>query len=166
MSEKNTGTQKCVVFARKKRSHGADALREQELRLLDVAERRGLTVSHVLRDDEMADGIDNRPELRRLVELVSGGECKYVVVEDVSRFARCDIYTMGFVAAVLHEAKATVVLPSRSILCGEASGRDEIVLGMQLGFDEYQAAINRLLRGKARHKRKYFAPPNETDPSN
>jgi len=140
-----------AIYLRKSRDESdgmEDVLAKHESRLLEYADRNEFNVLHIYREIGTSQYIDARTEMQRLLQGVSRGLYDAVLVMDLDRLSRGDMYEFGRIQRAFAESSTLVVTPQKVIDFNDES--QEIVVGVEhlVGRQEYKQIRKRMVIGK------------------
>jgi DNA invertase Pin-like site-specific DNA recombinase len=144
----------CIYLRKSRADSEAEArgegetLARHEAALLDLARKRGIAVTKIYREIVSADTIENRPEMRRLLDEVENGMWDGVLVMDIDRLARGRTVDQGIVAEAFKNSDTFIVTPSKTYDPNNEFDEEFFEFGLFMARREYQMIKRRLQRGK------------------
>ena len=144
--------------------HGAgETLSRHKDMLLDLANRRGITVDKIYQEIVSADTIAARPVMQQLLSDIQAGLWDAVLVAEIERLARGDTMDQGQVAQAFKFSSTRIITPARDYDPNNESDEEYFEFGLFMARREYKTTTRRLQAGReaSAHEGKY---PGAVDP--
>lgn len=125
-----------------------DTLERHRRRLFEVVKNENHNVIEVFEEVASGEYIIERPEIQRMLREIEGGAVDAVLVVDLDRLGRGDMFDMGAIFRALQYSETIVITPT-DILDPNAEGA-ELVFGVKsiISREELKAINKRLQSGR------------------
>ena len=161
----NRSTEYCM-YLRKSRldleaeSHGqGDTLARHRAALYELAQRMGITITHIYEEVVSGETIQARPQMKALLRDVEAGRWKGVLCMEVERLARGNTADQGLVADTFKYSNTLIVTPMKVYDPTDEYDEEFFEFGLFRSRMEYRTINRRLQRGREASLRegKYIA---------
>lgn len=125
-----------------------ETLARHDKALDELASRLGINVSHTYRELVSGDSIQDRPEMRKLLESVRNGEWDGVLTMEVERLSRGDSTDQGIVGKAFLFSDTLIITPVKIYDPRSESDMEYFEYGLFMGRREYKAINKRLINGR------------------
>lgn len=143
-----------AIYLRKSRADlEAEALGEMETLarhekiLTELAKRQGLKISKIYKEIVSGESIDDRPQMKQLLEDVYRQKYKGVLVMEVERLARGDTRDQGTVAEAFKYSNTLIVTPIKTYDPNNEYDEEYFEFGLFMSRREYKTITRRMQRG-------------------
>ena len=148
-------TNEYCIYLRKSRadfeaeSHGeGETLSRHRTALIALANKQNLSVTKIYEEVVSGDTIAARPVMQQLLEDVSAGLWKGVLVMEVERLARGDTMDQGLVAQTFKYSNTLIVTPLKTYNPNDEFDEEYFEFGLFMSRREYKTINRRLQRGR------------------
>lgn len=149
------------VYLRKSRADlmqeaisGIDTLEAHRTALYDLASRLGATILEEYHEIGSAESIEERAEMRRLLEDIEDGEWDGVFCMEVERLSRGSQKDQGAVGEAFVDSGTFIITPQKIYDPASESDMEYFDFGLFMSRREYLTIRRRLLNGKLSHCRR------------
>lgn len=125
-----------------------ETLVRHEKALLELARRQHLNVTKIYREVVSGETIAARPVMQELLDDVSQGRWKGVLVMEVERLARGDTMDQGLVAQTFKFSETQIVTPMKTYDPANEFDEEYFEFGLFMSRREYKTINRRLQRGR------------------
>ena len=125
-----------------------ETLARHEKALLELARRQRLNVTQIYREVVSGETIAARPVMQQVLEEVSQGRWKGVLVMEVERLARGDTMDQGLVAQTFKFSDTQIVTPMKTYDPANEFDEEYFEFGLFMSRREYKTINRRLQRGR------------------
>ena len=125
-----------------------ETLVRHEKALLELARRQRLNITKIYREVVSGETIAARPVMQELLEDVSQGRWKGVLVMEVERLARGDTMDQGLVAQTFKFSDTQIVTPMKTYDPANEFDEEYFEFGLFMSRREYKTINRRLQRGR------------------
>jgi len=125
-----------------------DTLERHRAALLELAAKRGLTVTGIYEEVVSGDTIAERPEMQRLLADVETNKCAGVLVMEVARLARGNTTDQGIVAEAFQYSGTKIITPLRDYNPHEEADEEYFEFELFMSRREYKMINRRQQRGR------------------
>ncbi|SEN52891.1 recombinase family protein [Lihuaxuella thermophila] len=143
-------SRKDVEEERKAQNEGRefDTLERHRLQLLEVARRENHHIVEIFEEVVSGEYIIDRPEIQRMLREVEQGAVDAILVMDLDRLGRGDMFDMGSIFRVLQYSETLIITPTE-VIDPNAEG-SELIFGVKsiLSREELKAINKRMQRGR------------------
>lgn len=144
-----------AIYLRKSRAdleyeNEIDTLIKHEKTLLELADKRNLTISNIYREVVSGDTIASRPQMQRLLSDVEQGLYKGVLVMEVERLARGDTIDQGIVAQAFKFSNTKIITPIKTYDPNNEYDEEYFEFGLFMSRREFKTIKRRLNAGRLR----------------
>lgn len=150
----------CFIYLRKSRKdveeekkalsegHTFDTLDRHRNLLLELAKKEGHSVIEIFEEVVSGEYIYDRPEIQRMLREIENGVVDAVLVMDLDRLGRGDMFDMGYIYRTLKFSETLVITPTE-IVDPQEDGA-ELYFGVKsiLSREELKGITKRLQRGR------------------
>lgn len=133
---------------------GVDTLDAHRTTLYDLAARLGARIVEEYREIGSAESIEQRDEMRRLLEDVENGEWDGVFCVEVERLSRGSQKDQGIVGEAFVDSGTFIITPQKIYDPASESDMEYFDFGLFMSRREYLTIRRRLLNGKLAHCRR------------
>lgn len=144
-----------AIYLRKSRADvEAEALGEMETLarhekiLTELAKRQNLTIEKIYKEIVSGESIDDRPQMKQLLEDVYMKKYKGVLVMEVERLARGDTRDQGTVAEAFKYSNTLIITPVKTYDPNNQYDEEYFEFGLFMSRREYKTIQRRLQTGK------------------
>ncbi len=144
-----------AMYLRKSRADmEAEALGEMETLarhekiLTELAKRQGLKIDKIYKEIVSGESIENRPQMKQLLEDVYSRKYKGVLVVEVERLARGDTRDQGDVAEAFKYSNTKIITPIKTYDPNNEYDEEYFEFGLFMSRREYKTIKRRLERGR------------------
>ncbi len=148
-------TNEYCIYLRKSRadfeaeSHGeGETLSRHRTALIALANKQNLSVTKIYEEVVSGDTVAARPVMQQLLEDVSAGLWKGVLVMEVERLARGDTMDQGLVAQTFKYSNTLIVTPLKTYNPNDEFDEEYFEFGLFMSRREYKTINRRLQRGR------------------
>ena len=125
-----------------------ETLQKHEKTLLSLAKNKNLPISKIYREIVSGDTISKRPEMQNLLNDVSNGIYKGVLVMEVERLARGNTIDQGIVSETFKLSNTKIVTPTKTYDPNNEFDEEYFEFGLFMSRREYKVINRRLQRGR------------------
>lgn len=125
-----------------------ETLARHEKALLELARRQRLNVTQIYREVVSGETIAARPVMQQVLDEVSQGRWKGVLVMEVERLARGDTMDQGLVAQTFKFSDTRIVTPMKTYDPANEFDEEYFEFGLFMSRREYKVINRRLQRGR------------------
>lgn len=125
-----------------------ETLVRHEKALLELARRQHLNITKIYREVVSGETIAARPVMQELLDDVSRGRWKGVLVMEVERLARGDTMDQGLVAQTFKFSETQIVTPMKTYDPANEFDEEYFEFGLFMSRREYKTINRRLQRGR------------------
>ncbi len=145
-----------LIYLRKSRQDDPnetieEVLSRHEMQLQDYAMRvwgAKIPEENMYREIVSGETIDDRPEIKKVLDRVQEPKIKAVLVMDASRLTRGDLLDMGTMVHALRYTHTLCITPSRSYDLEDKYDRRNFEEDLKRGYDYLETVKELLLRGR------------------
>lgn len=148
-------TEKYLMYLRKSRAdkeaelQGAgETLARHEKLLTEYAEKHNLYIEKVFKEVVSGETIASRPEIQKMIQLLSSGEYAGVLVVEVERLARGDTMDQGYIASVFKNTDTKIITPLKIYDPNNEYDEEYFEFGLFMSRREYKTINRRIQRGR------------------
>lgn len=144
-----------AIYLRKSRAdleyeNEMDTLIKHEKTLLELANKKGLTISSTYKEVVSGDTIASRPQMQNLLRDVEEGLYDGVLVMEVERLARGDTIDQGIVAQTFKLSNTKIITPTKTYDPNNEYDEEYFEFGLFMSRREYKTIKRRLNAGRLR----------------
>lgn len=146
---------KYAIYLRKSRADveaeakgEGETLARHEHILLELANKKGLSIGKIYREIVSGETIESRPEMKKLLSDVRQGKWKGVLVVEVERLARGETIDQGIVAKAFRISNTKIVTPMKTYDPNDEFDEEYFEFGLFMSRREYKVINRRLQRGR------------------
>lgn len=144
-----------AIYLRKSRAdleyeNEIDTLIKHEKTLLELADKRNLSISNIYREVVSGDTIASRPQMQRLLSDVEQGLYEGVLVMEVERLARGDTIDQGIVAQAFKFSNTKIITPIKTYDPNNEYDEEYFEFGLFMSRREFKTIKRRLNAGRLR----------------
>lgn len=144
-----------AIYLRKSRAdleyeNEIDTLIKHEKTLLELADKRNLSISNIYREVVSGDTIASRPQMQRLLSDVEQGLYTGVLVMEVERLARGDTIDQGIVAQAFKFSNTKIITPIKTYDPNNEYDEEYFEFGLFMSRREFKTIKRRLNAGRLR----------------
>ncbi|MFQ9184573.1 MAG: recombinase family protein, partial [Thomasclavelia ramosa] len=143
------------MYLRKSRSDDPnedinDTLAKHEKILFDLADSLNINRKEIMQFKEVVSGenIQNRPEMKKLLEYVMEGVLEGVLVVDSQRLARGDTVDQGTIIRAFSINNTKIITPMKTIDPQNEYDQEYFEFDLFMGRREYKMITRRMQRGR------------------
>ncbi len=125
-----------------------ETLQRHEKILLSLAKNKDLPISKIYKEIVSGDTIAKRPEMQNLLNDVSNGIFKGVLVMEVERLARGNTIDQGIVAETFKFSNTKIITPTKTYDPSNEFDEEYFEFGLFMARREYKVINRRLQRGR------------------
>lgn len=125
-----------------------ETLARHEHILLELANKKGLSIGKIYREIVSGETIEARPEMQKLLSDVRQGKWKGVLVVEVERLARGETIDQGIVAKAFRISNTKIVTPMKTYDPNDEFDEEYFEFGLFMSRREYKVINRRLQRGR------------------
>lgn len=139
IEEENKATQEGRLF---------DTLERHRRQLLEVAKKEQHHILDIYEEVVSGEHLFDRPRIQELLKLVENGNCDAVLVMDLDRLGRGDMFDMGFIYRAFQYSE-TLILTPNEVIDPNADGA-ELLFGVKsiISREELKSINKRMQRGR------------------
>ncbi len=125
-----------------------ETLKRHRKQLAEFCERRKIHVDVILEEVVSGESLSQRPQMQKLLELVSTGEYDGVVCMDIDRLSRGSGFDTGYITQVLQVNNCKIITPDKTYDLNNDS--DEQFTDMKFMFSRFELKTisKRLVNGR------------------
>lgn len=145
------------MYLRKSRSDlqseqlgGGDVLSRHRQTLTELAHSRNYVIGEIYSEVASGDSIENRPEMRRLLEDVKAGRWTGVLVMDIDRLGRGDSVDQTIILTNFLYSGTLIITPGKTYDLANDADQDQGEFKLLFARMEYKAIKRRLYAGRER----------------
>jgi site-specific DNA recombinase len=127
-----------------------ETLRRHKEALLELAKRKGLTVSEFYHEVVSGETISARPQMQRLLKDIEQGMWRGVLVMEVERLARGDTADQGRVAKTFKYSETLIITPYKTYDPTNEFDEEYFEFGLFMSRRELKTITRRLQEGRKR----------------
>ncbi|MCS1351689.1 recombinase family protein [Mechercharimyces sp. CAU 1602] len=150
----------CYIYLRKSRSdieeekkalsegYTYDVLERHRSQLLDLAKNEEHNIIDIYEEVVSGEYLIDRPQIQRVLKLVEQGHCDAVLVMDLDRLGRGDMFDMGSIYRAFQYSDTLIITPTEVI--DPSTDGAELLFGVKsiLGREELKSITKRMQRGR------------------
>lgn len=145
----------CFIYLRKSRkdievekNEGSDTLERHRKQLLELAKKEQHNIVEIFEEVVSGEYIVDRPEIQRMLREVEQGSTQAVIVMDLDRLGRGDMFDMGLIFRAFQNSNTLVITPNEVI--DTSNDGAELIFGVKsiLSREELKAINKRMQRGR------------------
>lgn len=150
----------CFIYLRKSRTDieeekkalqegfSFDVLKRHRKQLLELAKQEQYNILDIYEEVVSGEHLLDRPQIQQMLKLVEQGHCDGVLVMDLDRLGRGDMYDMGMIYRAFQYSGTLIVTPTEVI--DPNSDGAELLFGVKsiLSREELKGITKRLQRGR------------------
>lgn len=150
----------CFVYLRKSRTDieeekkalqegfSFDVLERHRKQLLELAKKEQHNILDIYEEVVSGENLIDRPQAQQMLKLVENGHCDAVLVMDMDRLGRGDMFDMGMIYRAFQYSETLIVTPTEVI--DPTSDGAELLFGVKsiLSREELKGITKRLQRGR------------------
>ncbi len=147
--------EKYLMYLRKSRAdkeaemQGAgETLARHEKLLTEYAEKHNLYIERIFKEVVSGETIAARPEIQKMIHLLSSGEYTGVLVVEVERLARGDTMDQGYIASVFKTTNTKIITPLKIYDPNNEYDEEYFEFGLFMSRREYKTINRRIQRGR------------------
>lgn len=148
-------TEKYLIYLRKSRadkeaelSGAGETLARHEKILSEYAARHNLYIEKIFKEVVSGETIAQRPEIQKMIHLLSSGEYEGVLVVEVERLARGDTMDQGYIASVFKTTNTKIITPLKIYDPNNEYDEEYFEFGLFMSRREYKTINRRIQRGR------------------
>lgn len=148
-------TEKYLMYLRKSRAdkeaemQGAgETLARHEKILTEYAEKNNLYIEKIFKEVVSGETIAQRPEIQKMIHLLSSGEYAGVLVVEVERLARGDTMDQGYISSVFKTTNTKIITPLKIYDPNNEYDEEYFEFGLFMSRREYKTINRRIQRGR------------------
>lgn len=148
-------TEKYLMYLRKSRADkeaeltgAGETLARHEKILSEYAERHNLYIEKIFKEVVSGETIAQRPEIQKMIHLLSSGEYAGVLVVEVERLARGDTMDQGYIASVFKTTNTKIITPLKIYDPNNEYDEEYFEFGLFMSRREYKTINRRIQRGR------------------
>lgn len=141
----------CIYLRKSRKDEELDkeeTLQRHEKTLLSLAKNKDLPISKIYKEIVSGDTIAKRPEMQNLLNDVSNGIYKGVIVMEVERLARGNTIDQGIVAETFKFSNTKIITPNKVYDPNNEFDEEYFEFGLFMARREYKVINRRLQRGR------------------
>ena len=126
-------------------------LAKHKTRLLEAAKRLGIKEDQIVWYEEVVSGdtIAERPEIQKMLHLISDGYYKGTLVVAVDRFSRGDSIDQGIIDQTYYYSGTLIITPDKTYdIANNEMDREQLEFGLFMSKREYNLIKKRMYAGK------------------
>ena len=124
-----------------------ETLARHKTALLDLAEKQGLPIDKIYEEMVSGESIADRPLVQELLDEVSAGQYKGVLVMEIERLARGNTRDQGEVAEAFWNSETLIVTPTKTYNPTNEFDEEYFEFGLFMSRREYKTIRRRMQRG-------------------
>ena len=144
-----------AIYLRKSRAdieaeakgEGETLVRHEHL-LLELANKKGLSIGKIYKEIVSGETIEARPEMQKLLSDVRQGKWKGVLVVEVERLARGETMDQGIVSKAFKISNTKIITPIKTYDPNDEFDEEYFEFGLFMSRREYKVINRRLQRGR------------------
>ncbi len=144
-----------AIYLRKSRADAeaeargeGETLARHERACLELAKRRCLAITDIYKEVVSGESIEQRPQVKRLLEAVERGKYAGVIVMEVERLARGDTVDQGIVARAFSTSHTKIITPIKTYDPDNEFDEEYFEFGLFMSRREYKVINRRIQRGR------------------
>lgn len=146
----------CFIYLRKsrkdieeeKKEGGGDTLDRHRKQLVELAQRENHRIIEIYEEVVSGEYISDRPEIQKMLREVEQGTVDAILVMDLDRLGRGDMFDMGSIYRVIQYTETLIITPNEVI--DPTQEGSELVFGVKsiISREELKGITKRLQRGR------------------
>lgn len=125
-----------------------ETLARHEHILLELANKKGLSIGKIYKEIVSGETIEARPEMQKLLSDVRQGKWKGVLVVEVERLARGETMDQGIVSKAFKISNTKIITPIKTYDPNDEFDEEYFEFGLFMSRREYKVINRRLQRGR------------------
>ncbi|WP_250278022.1 recombinase family protein [[Clostridium] colinum] len=144
----------CIYLRKSRKDQELEALSELETlqrhydALIKMAREKNLNIVKIYKEVISGESIDARPEMQKLLDDVSNGIYKGVLVMEVERLARGNTIDQGIVAEAFKVSNTKIITPAKIYDPNNEFDEEYFEFGLFMARREYKVINRRIQRGR------------------
>ena len=144
----------CIYLRKSRKDQELESLGELETlqrhydALIKISKEKNLNIVKVYKEVVSGESIDARPEMQKLLEDVSNGIYKGVLVMEVERLARGNTIDQGIVAEAFKLYNTKIITPAKTYDPSNEFDEEYFEFGLFMARREYKVINRRIQRGR------------------
>lgn len=144
----------CIYLRKSRKDQELEALGELETLqrhydlLIKIAKEKSLNISKIYKEVVSGESIATRPEMQKLLEDVTNGIYKGVLVVEIERLARGNTIDQGIVAEAFKLSNTKIITPSKIYDPLNEFDEEYFEFGLFMARREYKMINRRIQRGR------------------
>lgn len=125
-----------------------ETLKAHESILTEFAKKNHLPIAKVYKEIVSGETIDDRPEMKNLLDDVADGLYDGVIVVEIERLARGNGFDQSIILETFKSANTSIITPSKTYNPNDPNDEQFFELGLMLSRLEYHTIRRRMDRGR------------------
>ncbi|SMO56914.1 recombinase family protein [Melghirimyces algeriensis] len=125
-----------------------DVLKRHRKQLLDLANQKQHRILEIYEEIVSGEHLFDRPQIQKMLKSVEKGACDAVLVMDLDRLGRGDLYDMGIIFRAFRLSETYIITPYEVIYPSEEGA--ELLFGVKsiISREELKSITKRMQRGR------------------